>query len=101
MRIDGTNPLLEPQGTTMGQTTASGGAKAEEAGGAQNSDAVSLSVSSTVRDLASQLQNLPDIRQERVAALKQAVETGKYQVSNEQLASALQTQLLRTDSSNE
>lgn len=50
---------------------------------------------SGVQALKAQLANanLPSVRQERVQALRLAVESGSYQVSNEQIAHAIHTDL--------
>src|SRR5882724_12357276 len=42
-----------------------------------------------VQSLASQVNNLPDVRQEKVAALGLAIQQGSYQVTPEQTAQAM------------
>ena len=45
--------------------------------------------SSNVREIATQLAQTPDIRWDKVAPLKLAIQQGKYSVSNQQVASAM------------
>jgi negative regulator of flagellin synthesis FlgM len=42
-----------------------------------------------VQRLKSDLDGMPDLRQERVAVLKQALEAGTYKVPNQQIAQAM------------
>ncbi|MGH9406256.1 MAG: flagellar biosynthesis anti-sigma factor FlgM [Terriglobia bacterium] len=46
-----------------------------------------------VQALTAQLANLPDVRKERVQALQQAVESGSYQPSNQEIANAIHSDL--------
>jgi anti-sigma28 factor (negative regulator of flagellin synthesis) len=46
-----------------------------------------------VQALAAQVNELPEIRQEKVAALGRAVQSGNYQVTPEQTADALLSEL--------
>jgi negative regulator of flagellin synthesis FlgM len=47
-----------------------------------------------VQQLKTDLDGLPDLRQERVATLKQAIEEGSYEVSDQQIAQAMSSELL-------
>jgi flagellar biosynthesis anti-sigma factor FlgM len=47
-----------------------------------------------VQQLKTDLAGLPDVRQERVAALNQAVERGSYNVSDQQIAQSMSSDLL-------
>jgi len=47
-----------------------------------------------VQRLKSDLDDLPDLRQERVAVLRQALEAGSYKVPNQQTAEAMSSDLL-------
>ena len=59
-------------------------------------DSVQLSVDqSTIRALREKLDNVPDVRSQRVAQLQEAIRNGSYQVSNEKLADAMFNELLR------
>jgi negative regulator of flagellin synthesis FlgM len=60
-----------------------------------SSDEVQLSVDGEkVQQLKADLNGLPDLRQERVVALKQAIEEGSYKVSAQQIAQAMSSDLL-------
>jgi flagellar biosynthesis anti-sigma factor FlgM len=100
MRIGSSQPLLEPQAATIDKPASSSDAVSQKTGATENSDGVSFSTGTTVGDLVSRLQALPDVRQDRVTALKQAIESGKYRVSDGQIAGALQAQLLQAGSAN-
>jgi flagellar biosynthesis anti-sigma factor FlgM len=43
---------------------------------------------------AAQVNNLPEIRQEKVSALQSAISNGDYQVSSEQTADAMLSEFL-------
>jgi flagellar biosynthesis anti-sigma factor FlgM len=59
-----------------------------------SSDEVQLSVDGEkVQELKADLNGLPDLRQERVVALKQAIDEGSYKVSAEQIAQAMSSDL--------
>jgi flagellar biosynthesis anti-sigma factor FlgM len=47
-----------------------------------------------VQRLKSDLDGMPDVRQERVAVLRQALEAGSYKVPNPQIAQAMFSDLL-------
>jgi negative regulator of flagellin synthesis FlgM len=95
MRIDGSLPVPENQQT---QKPANLGASASQGRSApliSQQDQTQLSVDSgTVQELKVKLSQLPDVRQERVNALRQALGDGSYQVSSQQLADAMGTDLL-------
>lgn len=60
--------------------------------GATEQPAVTVSLSPRVertRQLIKTAQELPDIRQDRVAELRQAIESGSYQPKSEDIAGAL------------
>jgi len=44
--------------------------------------------------LKSDLDGLPDLRQERVAVLRQVIEAGSYKVPSQQIAQAMSSDLL-------
>lgn len=46
-----------------------------------------------VQQLTADLAGLPDLRQDRVTALKQAFEEGSYNVSGQQIAQAMSSEL--------
>ena len=47
-----------------------------------------------VQRLKSDLDGMPDLRQERVVSLRQALEAGSYKVPNQQIAQAMFSDLL-------
>ena len=47
-----------------------------------------------VQQLKTDLDGVPDIRQDRVAALQQAIASGTYNVSSQQIAQAMSSDLL-------
>lgn len=47
----------------------------------------------TVQTLRTQLTSVPDIRQERVTALRQAVNSGQYNPTGQQIADAIHSDL--------
>jgi len=100
MKIDGTSPSPEPQVATFKRQVASDGAESREVE-ASDSDDARLSTAIAVSALAEKLRQLPDVRQERVAALRQAVQNGQYQPSDQQIADALHAQLFGKRSSTE
>jgi flagellar biosynthesis anti-sigma factor FlgM len=101
MKIDGSNPFPDTQSTTFKRASVSGGNESNEVNETPDTDGASLSSGSNVSALAAQVKQMPDIRQERVAALRQAVQSGQYQVSDKQIAEALHAQLLGPGSSSE
>jgi negative regulator of flagellin synthesis FlgM len=48
----------------------------------------------SIQQLKSNLSQVPEVRQERVDALRQAVSNGSYQVSDQQLSDAMGSDLL-------
>ena len=101
MKIDGTSPSPEPQAPTFKRPVVSDGAEPREVSETPDSDDARLSTAITVGALAEKLQQLPDVRQERVAALRQAVQSGQYRPSDQQIADALHAQFFGKRSSTE
>ena len=99
MKIDGTSPFPEPQAATFKRPEPADAAR--EGGEAADSDDARLSTAIAVSVLAAKLRQLPDVRQERVAALKQAVQSGQYRPSDQQIADALHAQLFGQHSATE
>jgi flagellar biosynthesis anti-sigma factor FlgM len=61
-------------------------------------DQARLSVDSArIDQLKAKLSNAPEIRQGRVDALRQAIGQGSYQVSDQQLAVAMHSELVTVD----
>lgn len=94
MRIDSAVPVPENVQT---QNVASRGSSAQPnpSTSIDSNDQTQLSASNaTVQQLKSTVSQLPEIRPDRVEALRQAVASGSYQVSDQQLANAMASDLL-------
>lgn len=95
MRIDQNAGTQRTQDSTEAAASRSRGATAAAVRGELTGDTAQLSVDQVrVQGLAAQVSALPEIRQERVAALGQAVQNGSYRVSPEQTAEAVIAELL-------
>jgi negative regulator of flagellin synthesis FlgM len=91
MRIN-LSSLVKTQETADAAQTAPGSRAASGATGsatATTDKAVLSPDQARVQSLAAEVNQLPDIRQEKVAALGRAVQQGNYNVSPEQTAEAL------------
>ena len=77
-------------GSASGAGSASGSLRGGH--GIDNSN-VSVSLSSGAQTYAAALQGLPDVRQARVQALRQQVQSGTYTVDNHQLSEAMANDL--------
>jgi negative regulator of flagellin synthesis FlgM len=93
MRIDPNANISQAQDTGAVSSSTAGagtGAKAAQAAAGTQSDQATLS-SDAVRfsNLSSQLSNVPEIRQDRVAQVSQALQNGTYSVSNKQIAQSM------------
>ncbi len=90
MRIDGALPLPENLQTSK---TANSGSPAQHNGSASvesGQDQAQLSGNGgTVQQLTTMLSQVPEVRQDRVDALRQAIGNGSYQVSDQQLGDAI------------
>lgn len=92
MRIDlhHTPQTLAETTRSSAQTGGSGGASARPALGAGPEDQAELSGAHTqVQALVAEVSQLPEVREERVHALRQAVESGQYSSSPEKVAGAM------------
>ena len=92
---------IDPQNSPTGAAGASGvdNAQSAQAKNAQRAalpeqnDTVQLSSGqATVRQLISQLDQVPDVRHEQVSSLRSALDSGRYNPSNSQVAGALAAQ---------
>lgn len=100
MRIDPQNPATGSTGPGGVENTQSAqirspqnAARSQQAGVPEPNDTVQLSSGqATVRQLVSQLDQVPDVRQEQVSALRSAIDSGQYSPSNAQVAEALAAQ---------
>jgi len=90
MNVDGLDPLSQASSLTRAEGTDRSSAQASHAGGAGGADEARLLWDeSKIQSLASQVNGQPEIRQDRVNALQQAIQGGRYTVSDEQIANAL------------
>ena len=90
MRID-LNASI-PEAPDPGQSTKSGsqvGSGSPTAEGSAGATATLSPFQGRVQELASQVNQLPEIRQDKVAALQQALQGGSYRVTPGQSAEAL------------
>ena len=63
---------------------------ADQSNVGRSEDATNLSSNlQMVQQLKTQLENLPDVRQEKVEALQKAVQSGTYEVSADKIADAM------------
>ena len=95
MRIDGALPL--PENVQTQGVTRSGPSAQQNPPAMANPDLdqAQLSVDSgTVQQLKTMLSQLPETRQDRVDALRQAVSSGSYHLSDQQLGDAMGSDLL-------
>ncbi len=87
MRIDlhnGTSPIAANE-SSRGQ----GAASASQTASSGEDQAQLSGTHMQVEALAAQAAQLPEIRQEKVVALREAVEGGRYQVDHRQVADAM------------
>lgn len=86
MRIDAYNQINQVYG--IGKTKKTG--KTGKTGNVNTTDQVSFSTVGRDMQIAkAALANVPDVRQDKVDALKSAIQNGTYQVSNESFAEKL------------
>jgi len=93
MRIDLNSRLAESYG-------ANGRSKAETAAsrassGSATDEAHFSSEHQTVQKLEAEAGKLPDVRRDKVEALRSAVESGRYRPSAEQIAGAMLEEIVR------
>ena len=95
MKIDA--PISLPENIPTSKVSRSGSSAAGSRSAATDSgqDRAQLSAdSATVEHLKARLAHVPDIRQDRVDALRQAVNGGNYHVADQQLGEAISSDLL-------
>jgi len=95
MKID--MPLTFPQQVEPQRVGTSGASPSQNQEGtaALSPDLAQFSVDGgKVQQLKSNLAAVPDVRQDRVAALQQAIASGSYNVSGQQIAQAMSSDLL-------
>lgn len=99
MKIKPQIPAAENSGTNRVKDSQSGPAKnLSTTPSIEPNDTVQLFFGhATIHQLVSQLNQVPDVRQDRVNALRSEIESGQFQRSIDQVAGAVVTQLLGVD----
>lgn len=92
MRIDpnARTPDL-PESKGVSRTSQSGPASPEKP---NSTDTATLGNYARIQELSARLQQMPDDRQDRVEALAQAIREGRYNVSPEQIARSILTNMV-------
>lgn len=87
MRIDRNTilPGLSEASSVSGETTTNG----TQSQSRSSSDVATLETASKISSLEGKVHQLPEVRQERVAALARAVRSGQYKVSGDQIAGSM------------
>ena len=96
MRIDPQIPTTDATAVTSASNQRSGAA-ANTSGGVAGAptDSVQLSsAQSVLSSLVLQLANVPDVRQQKVDALRTQIQSGQYQIHNQQVANAIVDELV-------
>lgn len=89
MEITGKPPLSAPQPQTQYFDDARDGV-ASQPDNSRDKDTVELSASATeIKDMVRKINDLPDVRAEKVEALKRRIASGTYTIMNEKAASHL------------
>ena len=95
MRIDAALPLPENQPTSGVGNQGSSVPQNRSAPASPGQDQAQLSADNgTIQTLKARLSQLPEVRQDRVDALRQAFRNGTYQVSDQQLSNAIGSDLM-------
>jgi negative regulator of flagellin synthesis FlgM len=89
MKVNGHNPP-EHQSIAQGPqrvTRAEGREEAAQAGKPQSADRIEISqTAKEIMQLKGFMQELPEVREDKVAALQQAIETGNYKIDARNIA---------------
>src|SRR5919197_6139768 len=93
MRID-LNPKTPELPENKGPSRPNSSNRVSPGESERSPDQTSLAGHARVRELQAQIQQLPEDRQSRVEALARAVHDGQYQVSAEQIAQALFSEMV-------
>jgi flagellar biosynthesis anti-sigma factor FlgM len=95
MRIDLNARTPEPPDARRAAKSGSQAASGTSGGETQAGDKADLSLDQErVRTLAAEVNRLPEIRQEKVVALTRAIQEGSYEVTPEQTAEAIVSEML-------
>ena len=95
MKIDASLNFPQQVGTPRVGTTGPSPSQNDEGRVDFSPDEVQFSVDGgKVQQLKTNLASLPEVRQDRVSALQQAIAQGNYNVSGQQIAGAMSSDLL-------
>jgi flagellar biosynthesis anti-sigma factor FlgM len=95
MKIDGSLAFPEQVGPQRVGTTGASPSQNQAEKVGLSPDEVQFSVDGEkIQQLKADLDGLPDLRQDRVAALQQSIQEGSYNVSDQQIAQAMSSELL-------
>ena len=95
MRIDAALPLPENQPASKVANSGSSVQQNRSAPASSGQDQAQLSIDkTTIQSLTAQVARLPEVRQDRVDALRQAVSSGNYRVSDQQVSDAIGSDLM-------
>lgn len=94
MKIEGSNPVPYNQTPAANGTGSSKKREFQTFEYQVAADEPEFSSLSETTTLVSQLKQMPDMRQKRVEALREAIQSGRYRVSDRQIADALFSKLL-------
>lgn len=100
MKIKDVNPYLQTQTAEVkkagkGERTAQGSEKQAEKIKTTREDRIELRGSQIVERAKARVREMPEVREERVEALKRQIESGSYNVPPEQVARAMLSDLLK------
>jgi len=94
MRVDAPLPLPENPQPQKVERSVSSNSPNRLASAESHQDKAHLSVDSgKIDQLTAQLARVPEVRQERVDALREALDKGSYRVTDQQLADAIHSEL--------
>jgi flagellar biosynthesis anti-sigma factor FlgM len=94
MTVDAPLPLPEDLQTQKVELLASSTNQSRPTPAGSSQDRAQLSVDSgRIEQLKAALSRMPEVRRERVDALRQAIGNGSYQVTDQQLADAIHSEL--------
>ena len=96
MRIDQLTPISDTSATEQVSGTAGQANSTSKTSSVPSEDS---GVSLSSQQLRAKLEETPDIRQDRVAALRKAMQDGTYHVSNEDLANSMLNSAFQTKAS--
>ena len=97
MKVTGQQPPRTSELTSDKTREAEHKATRADRGAQENSPQVRSRTSLTMNKIKEVIRNTPDVRAQRVAELKEKVNSGKYEVDAERLAHNILTESIRED----